>query len=112
MGSHVSSSSVRLRSPSSPHIQTELKFHTVIVYHRHALLDRLPSHVVDRLPERFTQRSHYAPLNTFDGQRAAGLSSAAFDLEANNIMAGDSRTGLDEVGVAEVRAIMQSRRVK
>ncbi|KAG9002191.1 hypothetical protein FRB95_012618 [Tulasnella sp. JGI-2019a] len=72
-------------------------------------MSHLPSRIVDRLPERI-RRTDYALLNTFDGQRAAGLSSSTFDIEAN-MAAGDSRSGLDEVGAAEVRAIMQSQRV-
>ena len=40
----------------------------------------------------------------------AGLSSAAFDLNAN-IEAGDSRQGLDETGKKEVQRIMQRRGV-
>lgn len=82
----------------------------VAIYQRHAIIAHLPSQIVDRLPERVTRRE-YSLLTTFDGQRAAGLSSAAFDIEAN-IADGDSRSGLDEAGAAEIRAIMQSHRVK
>lgn len=34
------------------------------------------------------------------------LSSSNFDIEADNLRAGDSRMGLDEVGAAEVHRIM------
>ncbi|KAG8901106.1 hypothetical protein FRB99_005562 [Tulasnella sp. 403] len=82
-------------------------------YHRSTIIQHLPSPIRDRLPDQLTRRNlNYAALNTFDGQRAAGLSSSAFDIEANNIATGDSRAGLDEVGAAEVQAIMHSHRVK
>lgn len=51
--------------------------------------------------------ANYAPLNTFADQAAAGLSSSTFDIEANNLMEGDSRLGLDENGTREVREIMR-----
>lgn len=35
------------------------------------------------------------------------LTSSNFDLEADNIRAGDSRIGLDEAGAAEVQRIMR-----
>jgi len=81
-------------------------------YQRHAIIARLPPRIADRIPQRLTRRvgGQYAPLNTFADQRSAGLSSGAFDIEAN-MADGDSRTGLDEAGAAEVQAIMQSHRV-
>lgn len=83
----------------------------VAIYHRHTVLQHLPASIVDRLPARLTQSRHYAPLNSFAGQRAAGLHSSAFDIEAN-ISEGDSRMGLDEAGAAEVAEIMRTHRVK
>jgi len=53
----------------------------------------------------------YSALSTFEGQRAAGLHSSAFDIESN-IVGGDSRSGLDERGAAEIREIMARERVK
>jgi len=54
--------------------------------------------------------AHYTPLSTFSfsDQVAAGLSSGNFDVERDNIASGssDSRMGLDEAGVEEVRRIM------
>ena len=51
------------------------------------------------------------PLSSFSEQANAGLSSSAFDIEAN-IREGDSRLGLDERGVSEVQEIMRRERVK
>jgi len=82
----------------------------VIIIQRHAILQHLPSSLTDRLPDRLTRRN-YTPLSTFAGQRAAGLNSSNFDIEADNMEAGDSRMGLDEAGAEEVRAIMRSHRV-
>lgn len=57
-------------------------------------------------------RSHtYTPLATFNDQVQAGMSSQAFDIEAN-IRDGDARAGLDEVGTREVMEIMRTERVK
>jgi len=71
--------------------------------------------IVPKLPERvkilFPQLSHYTPLSTFADQANAGMSSSAFDIEAN-IRDGDSRMGLDERGTQEVRDIMRRERVK
>ncbi|KAL1668881.1 hypothetical protein GGF50DRAFT_96086 [Schizophyllum commune] len=56
-------------------------------------------------------RSHtYTPLATFNDQVQAGMSSQAFDIEAN-IRDGDARAGLDEVGTREVMEIMRTERV-
>lgn len=44
---------------------------------------------------------------SFSDQAAAGMSSGNFDLEENMAEgSGESRTGLDEAGVEEVRRIM------
>ncbi|TXT15826.1 hypothetical protein VHUM_00329 [Vanrija humicola] len=62
----------------------------------------LPSSLVARL-------SNYTPLQTysFADQQAAGMSSSNFDLEANlGEGSSESRLGLDEAGVEEVRRIM------
>ncbi|KAK7466309.1 hypothetical protein VKT23_005036 [Stygiomarasmius scandens] len=70
--------------------------------------------IVPKLPERvrilFPQLSHYTPLSTFADQANAGMSSSAFDIEAN-IRDGDSRMGLDDRGTQEVRDIMRRERV-
>ncbi|KAF5353147.1 hypothetical protein D9758_008731 [Tetrapyrgos nigripes] len=70
--------------------------------------------VIPKLPERvkalFPRLSHYTPLSTFSDQANAGMSSSAFDIEAN-IRDGDSRSGLDERGTQEVLDIMQRERV-
>lgn len=64
------------------------------------------------VPERMRSlpifaRSHtYTPLATFNDQVQAGMSSQAFDIEAN-IRDGDARAGLDEVGTREVMEIMR-----
>jgi hypothetical protein len=52
----------------------------------------------------FPRLQHYTPVNTFEAQANAGLSSAAFDIEAN-IRDGDSRAGLDERGTREVMEV-------
>lgn len=52
------------------------------------------------------------PLSTFADQASAGFSSSSFDIEADNIHAGDSRLGLDERGLQDVREIMRRERVK
>jgi len=56
--------------------------------------------------------NNYAPVSTFAEQADAGLSSGNFDIEAANIVAGDSRTGLDERGTQEVLDIMRRERVE
>jgi len=82
------------------------------VYNRSRVLSFLPQRLVAllpsdiQLPNRFRA---YVPLSTFESQRDSGLSSTAFDLEAN--LAGDSRLGLDERGAEEVRNIMQTQGV-
>jgi hypothetical protein len=80
----------------------------VILYNRHRLLPVL----APILPSALTSRlAHYTPLSTFSfsDQVAAGLSSGNFDVERDNIASGssDSRMGLDEAGVEEVRRIMR-----
>lgn len=54
----------------------------------------------------FPRLQNYTPVTTFESQVNAGLSSSAFDLEAN-IRDGDSRAGLDERGTQEVLEIMR-----
>lgn len=78
-----------------------------MVYYRSTIIPHLP----ERVKSLFPSLSNYAPLSTFADQAAAGMSSSAFDIEAN-IRDGDSRAGLDEQGVAEVRDIMRRERVK
>jgi hypothetical protein len=48
---------------------------------------------------------------SFSDQIGAGLSSNAFDIEAN-VRDGDSRAGLDERGAQEVKDIMRREGVK
>lgn len=81
----------------------------VLWYYKPHFLQRIP--IPDFVRSRFPQFSHYTPLSTFADQRDAGLSSSAFDIEAN-IADGDSRVGLDEQGTQEVLAIMRRDRVK
>ncbi|KAB5589198.1 hypothetical protein CTheo_7356 [Ceratobasidium theobromae] len=69
-------------------------------YHRKTIALHLP-----------LRMQHYMPLSSFEDQRDAGLTSAHFDIESMNILAGDSRSGLDEPGAAEVQRIMQEERV-
>ncbi|KAH6916302.1 hypothetical protein BKA70DRAFT_1255288 [Coprinopsis sp. MPI-PUGE-AT-0042] len=68
-------------------------------------------HVPDRVKSLFPSLSHYTPLSTFSDQVNAGMTSDSFDIEANNISAGDGRMGLDEQGSREVRDIMKRERV-
>ena len=82
-------------------------FIKVAVYYRARVIPLLPQRV--RL--LFPQLANYMPLSTFSDQANAGLNSAAFDIESN-IRDGDSRVGLDEQGVQEVRDIMRRERVK
>lgn len=82
---------------------------TGVFYNRERLSPYLPRRVVSLLQTSEDRLRAYVPLSTFESQRNAGLSSAAFDLEAN--IAGDSRAGLDERGAEEVRQIMQARGV-
>jgi hypothetical protein len=82
----------------------------VIAYNRHRLLPIL----APILPSALTSRlAHYTPLSTFSfsDQVAAGLSSGNFDVERDNLGgpsggSRDSRMGMDEAGVEEVRRIM------
>ncbi|KAL0955151.1 hypothetical protein HGRIS_004063 [Hohenbuehelia grisea] len=74
--------------------------------YRSALLPHLPA----RIRSMFPQANNYTPLSTFSSQISAGLTSSAFDIEAN-IRDGDSRAGLDEQGTQEIMDIMRSERV-
>lgn len=76
-------------------------------YNRAALIPHLPQ----RMKSLFPRLGNYTPLSTFAEQSNAGLSSSAFDIEAN-IRDGDSRAGLDERGTEEVMDIMRRERVK
>ncbi|KAG5643893.1 hypothetical protein DXG03_009523 [Asterophora parasitica] len=67
--------------------------------------------VAYRMKAMFPRLSNYTPLSTFSQQVDAGMSSSAFDIEAN-LRDGDSRAGLDERGTQEVMEIMQQQRVK
>jgi len=67
-------------------------------------------HLPARVRSRFPKLSNYTPLSTFSDQVNAGLSSPAFDIEAN-IRDGDSRSGLDEQGIGEVMEIMRRENV-
>lgn len=79
----------------------------VIFHYRAVLKPRVP----DRVRSLFPKLNNYTPLSTFSEQSSAGLSSSAFDIEAN-IRDGDSRAGLDEQGTQEVTEIMRRERVK
>jgi hypothetical protein len=72
--------------------------------------EMIVSHAPKRLKDAFPRRNHYVPVATFSQQANAGLTSSAFDIEAN-IRGGDSRTGLDERGTQEVLDIMRRERV-
>jgi len=55
--------------------------------------------------------NHYTSIpTTFASQSASGFSSSNFDLEAN--IAGDSRAGLNDAVLAEIRDIMHREHVK
>src|SRR5258708_333918 len=55
--------------------------------------------------------NHYTAIPTsFASQAASGFSSSNFDLEGN--IAGDSRAGLDDAVLAEIRDIMHREHVK
>ena len=55
--------------------------------------------------------NHYTAIPTsFAAQAANGFSSSNFDLEAN--VASDSRAGLDDAVLAEIRDIMHREHVK
>ncbi|TFK52023.1 hypothetical protein OE88DRAFT_1699412 [Heliocybe sulcata] len=71
---------------------------------------KLLPHVPARVKSMFPALHDYTPLSTFSEQVGAGLSSSAFDIEAN-IRDGDSRAGLDERGTQEVMEIMRRERV-
>jgi len=78
------------------------------------LLFHYRSQIIQHVPQSvksfFPSLSHYTPLSTFNDQARAGLSSGAFDIEAN-IRDGDSRAGLDERGTQEVMEIMRREKV-
>ncbi|KAL9713816.1 hypothetical protein Ac2012v2_003427 [Leucoagaricus gongylophorus] len=67
-------------------------------------------HVPERVRSFFPRLHHYTPLSTFSQQANAGLTSSAFDIEAN-LRDGDSRAGLDEQGTQEVLKIMSREHV-
>ncbi|GAA5848884.1 hypothetical protein JCM8547_006378 [Rhodosporidiobolus lusitaniae] len=65
---------------------------------------------IDYLPRSVSSRvRHYAPLSTFEDAAEQGFSTSNFDLASN--MAGDSRAGLDERTLTEVRRIMEREQV-
>jgi hypothetical protein len=68
-------------------------------------------HVPERVKSFFPRLGHYTPLSSFADQAHAGMSSNAFDIEAN-IRDGDPRAGLDERGTQEVMEIMRRESVK
>ncbi|KZT59453.1 hypothetical protein CALCODRAFT_430924, partial [Calocera cornea HHB12733] len=65
----------------------------------------VPQRLQDFLAAHFPHLAAYRPLQTWDTQRGAGLSSSLFDID-ENLEAGDSRAGLDPQGAEEVRRIM------
>jgi len=79
----------------------------MLTYRYRALI--LP-HVPERMRFMFPKLNNYTPLATFSDQVDAGMSSSAFDIEAN-IRNGDSRAGLDERGTQEVLEIMRRERL-
>ncbi|KAF9460545.1 hypothetical protein BDZ94DRAFT_1265829 [Collybia nuda] len=79
----------------------------VAMYHYRATL--IP-HIPSRMRSLFPGLNNYTPLSTFSEQASAGMTSSAFDIEAN-MRDGDSRAGLDEQGTQEVMEIMRRERV-
>ncbi|KIM32790.1 hypothetical protein M408DRAFT_186548 [Serendipita vermifera MAFF 305830] len=78
-----------------------------VYYKRNAIMERIPESIRDRLPG---SRKDYTLLpTTFEDQAAHGYSSSAFDLAGN--VSGDSRVGLDERQLQEIRDIMKRERV-
>ncbi|OCF34221.1 hypothetical protein I316_04172 [Kwoniella heveanensis BCC8398] len=78
----------------------------LVVYYRSRILPLAARYLPTSLVARFTS---YEPLRqfSFSDQAAAGMTSGNFDLEANNGEgSGESRVGLDDAGVEEVRRIM------
>ncbi|GAA5839310.1 hypothetical protein JCM9279_005900 [Rhodotorula babjevae] len=71
-------------------------------HYRHLYVDRLPRSVSSRL-------RYYAPLTTFEDAAEQGFSTSHFDLSAN--LGGDSRAGLDERTLTDVRRIMERENV-
>ncbi|BGP17369.1 hypothetical protein JCM10213_003413 [Rhodosporidiobolus nylandii] len=65
---------------------------------------------IDHLPRSLSSRlRQYAPLSTFEDAAEQGFSTSHFDLSAN--LEGDSRAGLDERTLTEVRRIMEREQV-
>jgi len=81
------------------------------------LMYRYRSFLLPHVPERVRSlfpngnSAAYTRLSTFAEQVNAGMTSESFDIEANNLAAGDSRMGLDEQGTKEVMDIMRRERV-
>ncbi|WWC64774.1 uncharacterized protein I303_107386 [Kwoniella dejecticola CBS 10117] len=79
----------------------------LVIYYRSRILPIASKYLPTSLVARFT---NYEPLRnfSFSDQASAGMTSNNFDLESNNIAegSGESRMGLDERGVEEVRRIM------
>ncbi|KIM32789.1 hypothetical protein M408DRAFT_186551 [Serendipita vermifera MAFF 305830] len=85
-----------------------LLFIIAVYYKRNAIMERIPDSIRNRLPG---SRKDYTLLpTTFEDQAAHGYSSSAFDLAGN--VSGDSRVGLDERQLQEIRDIMKRERVK
>jgi len=63
--------------------------------------------ILSLFPTSSPVHAGYSRLATFSSQAAHGLTSRNFDLEENNLEAGDSRSGLDEASAHEVHNIMQ-----
>jgi len=63
--------------------------------------------ILSFFPSSSPVHAGYSRLATFSAQAANGLTSRNFDLQENNLEAGDSRSGLDESSAREVHAIMQ-----
>jgi len=82
----------------------------ILILHRYRSL--IAPYVPDagRVRSVFPRFSNYIPLSTFADQANAGMSSSNFDIEAN-ILDGDARAGLDDIGTQEVMDIMRRERV-
>ncbi|KAI0030077.1 hypothetical protein K488DRAFT_79821 [Vararia minispora EC-137] len=83
---------------------------TTVLYRYRASLP-LPQPLRSFISSRTPAAHNYAPLTTFADQAAAGMTSANFDVEADNLREGDARLGLDEQGTREVMDIMQRENV-
>ncbi|PWN49555.1 hypothetical protein IE53DRAFT_137937 [Violaceomyces palustris] len=74
----------------------------------HAIRDRLPSFLLSAGPSSNLFGSGYSRVRNFDWNESirSGLNSTLFDIE-QNILDGDSRSGLEERGAMAIEEIMR-----